>query len=193
MASTERTARNGSPRRPIRRRSAARRPFALLSLSSVVLSVAALGCGYSLSARTNPHIASVAIPIFENKTLESGLEEPLAKAVTDAFLEDKKLRVVKEKDADSVILGVIERYDRTPFSYDRDQNVQEYKVEITLRVTYEDRRKNRVAWEEPALGAWGTYSVSTSLPAGVEEERAAQERAFAKAAQDILIKAVQGW
>ncbi len=160
-------------------------------LASLLILLA--GCGYSLSSRTNPHITSIAIPIFENKTLEKGIEERLAEGLTDAFLADKKLRVVKEKDADSVILGTIDRYVRTPFSYDKDQNVQEYKVEMMLRVVYEDRKKNRVVWEEKSLNAWGTYSVSGGLPAGVEEERAAQERAIKKAADDILIKTVQGW
>ncbi len=151
------------------------------------------GCGYSFSARTNPHIATVAVPIFENKTLEKGLEERLAVSITDVFLADKRLRVVKEKDADSVIDGTIERYERTPFSYDRAQNVQEYKVEMTLHIAYEDRKKNGVIWEERAMTAWGTYSVSADLPGGIEEESVAQTRAIDKAARDILIKTVQGW
>lgn len=151
------------------------------------------GCGYSLSARTNPHIATIAVPVFENTALEKGIEIALTDAVTNAFLADKKLRVVGEKDADSVLKGTLERYDRLPFSYDRDKNVQEYKVEIALHVTYEDRKKNRVVWEEKAMTAWGTYSVSPDLPGGVEEEAAAQKRAIERAAQDILIKTVQGW
>ena len=169
-----------------------RRALPALSLLGS-LPILLAGCGYSLSSRTNPHITSIAVPIFENKTLEKGIEERLAEGLTDAFLADKKIRVVKERDADSVILGTIAHYDRKPFSYDKDQNVQEYKVEMTLHVVYEDRKKNRVVWEEKAMHAWGTYSVSGGLPAGVEEERAAQDRAIKKAADDILIKTVQGW
>jgi outer membrane lipopolysaccharide assembly protein LptE/RlpB len=189
MASIGTSGRRGCAARPSDR--APRTLTAFLLVVSPALLTA--GCGYSLSARTNPHITSIAIPIFENKTLEKGIEERLAEGLTDAFLADKKLRVVKEKDADSVILGTIERYDRTPFSYDKDQNVQEYRVDMQLRVVYEDRKKNRMVWEEEAMHAWGTYSVSAALPGGVEEERAAQDRAIKKAADDILIKTVQGW
>lgn len=185
----------GSIGRTARRRSARRatRPADPRLASSLALLVFFAGCGYSLSSRTNPHIQTIAVPIFENATLEKGLEQSLADRITDAFLADKKLRVVKEKDADSVIKGTIDRYERTPFSYDKNQNVQEYKVQLALHVLFEDRKKNRVVWEEKALGAWGTYSVSAELPAGIEEERVAQERAFDKAAQEILIKTVQGW
>lgn len=183
-----RRARKGSSSRPSSRRVRSF-PFVL----SVLALPALASCGYSFSARTNPHIATVAVPIFQNKTLEKGLEERLAVRITDAFLADKRLRVVKEKDADSVIDGTIERYERTPFSYDRAQNVQEYKVEMTLHIAYEDRKKNGIVWEERAMTAWGTYSVSADLPGGIEEESAAQTRAIDKAAQDILIKTVQGW
>ncbi len=181
MGSIEKTARRKSNRRRTSR------------VANVLTALLLCGCGYSFSSRTNPHIATIAIPIFENSTLEKGLEDRLADRITDAFLADKRLRVVKEKDADSVIDGKIERYDRTPFSYDKAQNVQEYRVEMTLHVTYEDRKKNHVVWEERAMTAWGTYSVSANLPGGIEEESAAQTRAIDKAAQDILIKTVQGW
>lgn len=85
-----------------------------------------------------------------------------------------------------MILGTIERYDRTPYSYDKDQNVQEYRVELTLRVSYEDRTKNKVIWEESAMRPWGTYKAE-------EDEIQGQDRAIAKAAEDILIKTVRGW
>ncbi|MFN0150848.1 MAG: LPS assembly lipoprotein LptE [bacterium] len=164
-----------------------------LSILTILLVFAVSACGYSFSARTNPHLKTIAVPIFQNKTLEKGVEQRLADGVADAFLADKSLRVVEEKDADSVILGTIERYDRSPYSYDKSQAVQEYKVELVLRVGYEDRTKNKVIWEETALRAWGTYSVSSALAGGIEEEIVAQDRAIEKAAQDILIKTVRGW
>lgn len=178
--------RAGAP--PLSRRAIAR-ALAIVAL----VTLAASGCGYSFSARTNPHIKTIAVPLFQNKTLEKGIEQRLADGIADAFLADKSLRVVEEKDADSVILGTIERYDRSPYSYDKNQSVQEYKVELTLHVAYEDRTKNKVVWEEAALRPWGTYSVSTTLAGGIEEEIVAQDRAIEKAAQDILIKTVRGW
>jgi hypothetical protein len=190
MASTGRRARKGSARPRTSARSARR---AAILIAVALPAAISSGCGYSFSSRTNPHLQTVAVPIFENRTLEPGVEERLADRITDVFLADKRLRVVKEKDADSVIEGSIERYDRSPFSYDKAQNVQEYRVEMTLHVLYEDRKKNRVVWEEKEMKAWGTYSVSADLPGGVEEESVAQTRAIEKAAQDILIKTVQGW
>ena len=191
MASIGRKRRRRSAKRPTDSPSSV--PAARFLIACALAAASLAGCGYSLSSRTNPHITSIAVPIFENKTLEKGIEERLSDGITDAFLNDKKLRVVKEKDADSVILGTIERYDRTPFTYDKNQNVQEYKVTMTLHVVYEDRKKNRVVWEEKAMSAWGTYSASPLLPGGIEEEDAGQERAIQKAADDILIKTVQGW
>jgi hypothetical protein len=192
MASIGRKRRRRSAKRPTDSASSVTAAARLL-IASALAGASLAGCGYSLSSRTNPHITSIAVPIFENKTLEKGIEERLSDGITDAFLNDKKLRVVKEKDADSVILGTIEGYERTPFTYDKNQNVQEYKVTMTLHVVYEDRKKNRVVWVEMAMSAWGTYSASPLLPGGIEEEGTGQERAIRKASDDILIKTVQGW
>ena len=58
--------------------------------SIVVLLVLAAGCGYRLARFDNPElegITTIAIPYFENKTYEPGLDAVFTYAFTNKFIE----------------------------------------------------------------------------------------------------------
>ena len=110
--------------------------FPLLLLLLVVA-----GCWYySTSGSLLPsHIKTVAVPLFENETTwEYGIKEKLTDAVIDAFTQDNTLRVESERSADSIIRASIAAIKETPFTYDREEQVQEYKMQIYLRIQFED-------------------------------------------------------
>ncbi|MBM3319496.1 MAG: LptE family protein [Candidatus Eisenbacteria bacterium] len=163
--------------------------------SAVLLAalLATLACGYGLSARTNPHIRTIAVPLFQNDTLEKGIEEKLTADIIDVLQENRALTLTNERNADSVLLGKIIEYQRTPSSYDQSENVQEYKVTIILAVDYEDRVKRRTLWSEPRLLGWSTYFVVPTPGHEAEEEEDAQARAIRKLAEDIKTRTVEGW
>jgi hypothetical protein len=150
-------------------------------------------CGYSLSSKSNPHISTVAVPLFENETLEKGIEEILTQEIIDVLQENRQLQLTDEKRSDSVIYGTIIEYKRTPYSYDSNENVQQYKIEIIARVEYEDRKNQKTLWSQPRMLGWGTYFAVPVDGQQVEEEVDAQQRAVEKLAEDIKTKTVEGW
>lgn len=158
-----------------------------------LLFAAAIACGYSLSGKSNPHIKTIAVPIFENESLEKGIEETLTSEVIDVLQENRTLTLTNERNADSVILGRITDYKRTPYSYDAGENVQEYKVEIFVNVEYDDVKKRKTLWQDPRMHGWSTYFVVATPGHEVEDESAAQLRAIQKLAEDIKTKTVEGW
>lgn len=141
----------------------------------------------------NPHIKTVAVPIFENVTLEKGVEEMLTSEIINVLQENRQLSITAERNADSVILGKITHYRQTPFSYDASEAVQEYKVEIIARVEYEDKKKRKTLWSEERILGWGTYFVVETAGQEVEEEEDAQQRAVEMIAEEIKTKTVEGW
>ncbi len=151
------------------------------------MSLLVLSCGYSLSSKSNPHIKTVAVPIFDNDTLEKGVEDLLTAELINVLQENRSLTLTDEKRADSVLIGRIVDYRRTVHTYDTAENVQEYKVEILVRVEYEDRKKRKTLWEENRMLGWGIYNALE------EEEEAGQLRAIVKLAEDIKTKTVEGW
>jgi hypothetical protein len=167
-----------------------------LLLVVLAASCAALGgCGaYSFSGSTLPgHIKTVAVPLMENRTDRGDLTTALADLLVEAILDDNKLRVASGDAADSVIEGTFLEYRRTPFTFDAAENVETYKIEITIEARFVDVRKNEVIWEEKRLYQWSTYNFAGvgGQPAEVEVDGIL--RVLVKLANDIMNRTVQGW
>jgi hypothetical protein len=142
---------------------------------------------YSFSGTKAGELKTIAILLFENETPEYGLREDLTQGVTNLFLQDNSLKVVNEKIADSVLRGTVTKYERIAYSFDQNQNAKEYKVIITIRVTFEDAKNKKNVWEEENLQGWGIYSADT------ETEDLGKKQAISKLAQDILNRTVKSW
>jgi len=134
------------------------------------------------------HIKSVAVPTFQNQTLEYGLEEEITQAVIDTFTEDNNLRVVSEGRADSVVYGVIKAYKRRVAGFSAQEIANEYEIAIIIDVVVRDRVKSKELWKEDALARTTNYFVDQ-----VESESDGRQQAVKQIAEDIVSRTVQGW
>jgi hypothetical protein len=146
------------------------------------------GCGYSLTTRLPSHIRTIAVPPFQNESLEYGLEEEITQAVIDKFTEDNNLRVVLEDRADAVVYGTITSYKRRVAGFTAQEIANEYEVAITINVVVRDRIKSKDLWEEEGMVRTINYFVDQ-----VESEREGREGAVRQIAEDIVSRTVQGW
>ncbi len=131
-----------------------------------------LGCAYNFKGYVSrPNIHSVAIPVFENKTVKYGLEELLTKRIIDAFIKDNRLNVLGKEKAESILLGEITGYSKVPFSYDTQANVKDYKVEISLKLTYYRTpiTDNRTPITDNRITDWYVYSAQETEEIGIEK------------------------
>lgn len=165
--------------------SAGRIPWSLLFVGAVSLSV--VGCTYTFSTLLPAHINTIAIPILSNETIEYGLEERLTEQLVDEFMRDNHLRVVESGDSDSVLEGAVTDYRRSAYSYDQQEQVIQYQVEVWVNVAYRDAVRDEVIWEGERIRGWGTYFAST------ESEEDGAGRAIEQLARDILRRTVEGW
>ena len=161
--------------------------------AAVLLHVMLAGCGYTTSTLLPGHIRTVAIPVFENETVEYGLEQELTEAVVDKFVADGHLKVVAEKDADSVILASIVEYQNQVFGYDRQEKAQEYQVVIRISVVFKDIVKNKIRWEETSMVETSRYYVTAIAGQEASTEEEGRQKAIAALADNILTRTVQGW
>lgn len=156
----------------------------------LLLAVTASGCWhYSTSGSLLPsHVKTVAVPLFGNETTwEYGIKERLTDGLIDGFTRDNTLRVEDERSADSVIRATITAIKEVPFTYDREEQVQEYKIQIFLSVQFEDLKERKVIWEDDSMEGWGTYSAED------EDWETGIDRAIEKLVSDIVDKTVAGW
>jgi hypothetical protein len=160
-----------------------------LKVGVLVLLVLVSSCGYSARTLLPSHIKRLYIPTFENDTNRYGIEQSLTTSVTEAFVSDGRLSVVSEGEADATLHGVIVKYEKGPLTFDRAQTVDEFKVEITVAVQFEDMREGKVLWKEDQFRAWKSYREGAE---GAGEDDAVSA-AIATLASDILSRTIEGW
>ncbi len=143
------------------------------------------GC-YSFSSSSLGGVKTVAIPQFDNKTTQYGIQDDLTSKVTERFIADNTLKVVAQSDADAVLRGEIVKYERVPYTYDAASNVAEYKVNIYVNVVLE-RKGGKSLYEKSNMLGFGVYNATS------QTEDDGKSAAIDKLAQDIVDETTKTW
>jgi len=153
---------------------------------ALILALGLLSGCYSFSGSGLAGIKSVAVPQFENQTVEYGVQEDLTAAVIDQMIADNTFKVVTASDADAILHGEVIGYDRVAYTYDKSDNVQEYKVNITVRFTLE-KKDGKAVISRNGIMEYGIYSAAD------ETEEDGKARAVDKLARDIVDETTKSW
>ncbi len=157
-------------------------------LATAMMLILAISCAvYTFSPSALGGIKSLAIPLFENQTTESGLREDLTDRLSQVFVDDNTLRVVPEGRADAILRGSVISYSREAYTYSEAEVVSEYIVRIGINVEFAEKKSGEIIWEEKNMSNWGTYDSAT------QSEDDGKEMAIGKLVEDILNKTVKGW
>ena len=138
----------------------------VLFLSKTILLVVFLsvlwGCGYQLAGREThvpPDVTSLAIPTFQNETLEPGIEVPLTQSFLREFMFDGRVKVRGSKEADTILEGKIKTYRIQSVSYNQSGLVMEYQVLVTVDLTL-TKPSGEILWKEDNLTEARWYRAS---------------------------------
>jgi hypothetical protein len=145
------------------------------------------GCGYHFiggESEILSGINAIAIPYFENKTYQSGLERQVTEALVDEFVKSRAIAIVSESDADAVIRGVIEEFREYVSAFDEDDSALEYTSFLSLSVTLERKETGEVLWRNKNLTHIEDYTVSPNL-ATTEENK---EQAILLSSRELAIR-----
>ena len=144
------------------------------------------GCGYKLVGQGSlpKHIQKVAIPIFENTTLEKGVEDPITQAIIDVYVKGGKVRLVSETEADAILRGKIRSYNSKEVSaYNERNEIASYKLTVAVDVELQDLTNNEVLWKTENLAG------SADFPGGpdvdITKEQDNEEIALQTVAKDL--------
>src|SRR4030042_6059507 len=108
------------------------------------------GCGYRMVGKEThnpPGLNSIAIPTFVNKTFEPGIEIQFTQAFLREFIQDRRVKLVDRKEADSLLEGVVTSFNLRSVSYDRSGLALEYKATVVLDLTLK-KRSGEILWIE---------------------------------------------
>ena len=113
---------------------------------------------YSTSAGGPGRSSSVAVTMFENKSLESGLQQALTDSLIQGFVTDGALRVLDEDRAHLVLHGEIIDVTEEPFTY--SGGTEQFRISIILGVSCYDSQDKKPFWEESGLSGFGVFDAS---------------------------------
>ncbi len=156
------------------------------------------GCGiYSFSPGGKSSIKTIAISQIENKTIEAGLSSRMTDLIVDAFIADGNMKVVSEKDADAVLIGILTSYNREAYTYDESDNVTQYVVKLVFDVTLRKGGSEEEFWKETFYSE-GYYATDIGAEEGsniqiATSEEEGQVQAADKLVQDVINRTTKSW
>ena len=119
-----------------------------------------VGCSYYSMAGSIPaNINNVYIPLIENDTAEFEISENLTSKIIQEIAIQNILRITDDSNSDSTILGVITNASDGPFSFDSNEQVDEYRFSLSLKVTWIDNENEKNLIEKTFIG-FGNYSIN---------------------------------
>jgi hypothetical protein len=106
----------------------------LIALSSAALLLSSCA-GYTLGGQKPTHLAGItklAVPTFENQTLEPRIASTVTNALIKQIQMDGSYQIVSEDEADAVLQGSVSRILRTQFRSDRQNVLRTSQLQLGL-------------------------------------------------------------
>jgi outer membrane lipopolysaccharide assembly protein LptE/RlpB len=136
-------------------------------------------------------VKTVAVLVFVNRTQQPGVEGLVTRAVADAFATDGRLRVVRLDEADSILEGEVVGYRVDGVAFDARENVQEYRLWVTVNVQLRDVREKRVLWRQEGLQEKADFRAPTQVALTVSQEQSAIRQAAIDLGRAIVTLAIE--
>ncbi len=152
----------------------------------ILLLIISAACSYGFRGSLPEHIQSVKIIPIKSRVTQYGLEQDITSRVIEMIVRDGRLAVVLEGQ-DSEIEGTIAAYLKTPYSYTSSEQVEEYKLEIRVEITFVDLLREADIISNESVSTWLVYDPDT------ETEIDARNRLLEEAAKDIVRRCLSGW
>ena len=164
----------------------------LAAPSLLLLTIAILaGCGYSQREPFPEGYASVAVPIFENRSFERGVAFDLSEALTKEIQARTPYAVARTAAADTVLEGEITRFERDLLSRRQVAGVPQ-EIEVTVRVDFvwRDADTGEAIVERRGFAAVGRHVPTAPVGEPVE---IATRSAVQRLARDIVTAMRADW
>lgn len=167
---------------------------------SLIVVLALAGCGYTTRTTLPSSIKTVHVEPFKNSidftaSTRRNLYLPLLEVdarneIINRFLFDGNLKIADAETADLLLKGELKNYNRSGLRYSDDEDVQEYRVHITVSFEMWDNKRQELRWSEPNFVGEATYFV-TGAQASTEES--AIDNALLDLARRIVERTVEDW
>ena len=143
--------------------------------------LALAGCaGYSWQSDVPAQYRTVAVPVFENRTIAAELGPVATRYLLREFQREGTFKIRRAGEAAVEVQGAIVKAMRTAFTYDRayGTRAQSYRYVVTAEISVIDRLSGKVLLDNRPYSAETTFATEGDLLTG-------QRNAAARIGQDL--------
>lgn len=135
----------------------------------------------------------LAVPAFQNRSVQPNLENELTQQLVQEFLVDGRLEISDPQKADGVLQGTVVQYQLLPLLMDVHNTPQQYKLLMVLRLTLKDNHAGKNIFDLDAFEDSTTYYVANNLGIVPEDELTARRRLIQQLSKRIVTRVIEGF
>jgi len=156
------------------------------ALATLALAVMVGGCGYGVHGTLPRDVKTIAVPIFQNLTREPAVEGLITRAVVEAFSTNGRLKVVPASEADAVLDGEVVGYSVFSIAFDKDANVRQYRLVVSVNLQLRDRRKNELLFRQSGVREQVDFRTQNTVSQTISLEDTALKAAAVEVGRSIV-------
>lgn len=138
-----------------------------------------------------PHIKSVEVPLFSNKTPRYEIEHILTEKTIEEIIMDGRLSIKDE--ANARLEGTILSFGVEPLVYDEHGNVLEYRMWMQIKIEFFDLVHKKRLWEDVIEEGLNFSPHSPQFSSYEDAEQHALEELSEQLAKSVAIRITEGW
>ncbi len=116
----------------------------------LLLTLALVGCGYTpVALGPGIGVKTLFIEPLDNRTAEPFLDSIVTNRLRERFGRDSRLTLVNDrKDAEAILSGSISTYNRKAVSYDRNDDIVEYRSIMKVKASLQRVSDGKILWKD---------------------------------------------
>ena len=146
------------------------------------------GCGYRFQggeSNLSADIRSVAIPIFANDTIQTGIESEVTRALIEKFTFAGRLGLAGKNSADTLLTGTVKSFVVSAVAVTTGTQIATgYRATLTVEISFQRQRDSKVFLKEE-VSEWRNYLVASDLAVTETNKREAIRQISALLAERI--------
>jgi hypothetical protein len=151
------------------------------------------GCGYRLQGANAPENATIEIPMFENRTVETGIEAIITERVVAELRRTPGWRVVPPGEGRYVLKGSLVKFFSEPHQVTSQRVANEHRATLFLDVTFQDRSSKKDLWRETGLRTFADYPLGSDIRFDEQGKFEAIARIAEELASRIRVRVQDTW
>ena len=162
------------------------------------------GCGYTTRSLLPSNMKTIYVENFVNSikiTDESsdvrmyrgyhpGMELEATRTIRDKFLFDGNLKLADKEKADLILKGELVDYRNEALRYNRNDNIEEYRVRLVVNLELKNARDDKVRWTENNFAGESLYRTTGTL---AKTETTAIKEAADDLARRVVERTIEEW